>query len=58
MIEIKYTRLPHGEGLPLPVYASEHAAGLDVVSAEELVLAARATARGSDRLRDRNSPWL
>ena len=38
MIEIKYTRLPHGEGLPLPVYASEHAAGLDVVSAEELVL--------------------
>ena len=38
MIEIKYTRLPHGEGLPLPVYSSEHAAGLDVVSAEELVL--------------------
>ena len=40
MIEIKYTRLPHGEGLPLPVYATEHAAGLDVVSAEELTLAA------------------
>ena len=39
MIEIKYTRLPHGDGLPLPVYATEHAAGLDVVSAEELVLA-------------------
>ena len=38
MIEIKYTRLLHGEGLPLPVYATEHAAGLDVVSAEELVL--------------------
>src|SRR5688572_25734965 len=38
MLEIKYTRLPHGEDLPLPVYASEHAAGLDVVSAEELVL--------------------
>ncbi|MBA2772032.1 MAG: dUTP diphosphatase [Pseudomonadota bacterium] len=38
MIEIKLTRLPHGEGLPLPRYASEHAAGLDVVAAEELTL--------------------
>ena len=38
MIEIKLTRLPHGEGLPLPVYASEHAAGLDVVAAESLTL--------------------
>ena len=32
------TRLPHGEGLPLPEYASEHAAGLDVVAAEDLAL--------------------
>ena len=38
MIEIKLTRLPHGVGLPLPVYASEHAAGLDVVAAESLTL--------------------
>jgi dUTP pyrophosphatase len=38
MIEIKLSRLPHGDGLPLPQYASEHAAGLDIVSAEELVL--------------------
>ena len=38
MIEIKLTRLPHGEGLPLPVYATEHAAGLDVVAAEDLIL--------------------
>ena len=38
MIEIKLTRLPHGEGLPLPQYATEHAAGLDVVSAENLTL--------------------
>ena len=38
MIEIKLTRLPHGEGLPLPKYATEHAAGLDVCAAEELVL--------------------
>ena len=38
MIEIKLTRLPHGQGLPLPHYASEDAAGLDVTAAEELVL--------------------
>lgn len=38
MIEIKFTRLPHGEGLPLPRYASEAAAGLDITSAEDLVL--------------------
>src|SRR5918993_696100 len=39
MIEIKLTRLPHGEGLPLPKYATEHSAGLDVVAAEDLTLA-------------------
>jgi dUTP pyrophosphatase len=38
MIEIKLKRLPHGDGLPLPSYASEHAAGLDVVAAESLTL--------------------
>ena len=38
MIEIKVTRLPHGEGLPLPSYATDGAAGLDVTAAEELVL--------------------
>ena len=38
MIEIKLSRLPHGEGLPLPAYASDHAAGLDVTAAEELTL--------------------
>ena len=38
MIEIKLTRLPHGEGLPLPRYASHDAAGLDVTSAEDLTL--------------------
>ena len=32
-------RLPHGEGLPLPAYASAGAAGLDVVAAEALTLA-------------------
>lgn len=38
MIEIELMRLPHGEGLPLPSYASEGAAGLDVVAAESLTL--------------------
>ena len=39
MIDIEIKRLSHGEGLPLPAYASEHAAGLDVVAAESLTLA-------------------
>jgi dUTP pyrophosphatase len=36
---IALKRLPHGDGLPLPSYASAGAAGLDVVAAESLVLA-------------------
>ena len=38
MIDIEVKRLSHGEGLPLPAYATEHAAGLDVVAAEDLTL--------------------
>ena len=38
MITIKLTRLAHGDGLPFPAYATEGAAGLDVVSAEDLSL--------------------
>lgn len=38
-ISIRLIRLPHGEGLPLPAYATEHAAGMDVVAAEAVVLA-------------------
>lgn len=38
-ISIRLMRLPHGEGLPLPAYATAGAAGMDVVAAEELVLA-------------------
>ncbi len=38
-ITIPLLRLPHGEGLPLPVYATHGAAGMDVVAAEELILA-------------------
>ena len=39
MIEILFKRLPLGEGLPLPAYATGGAAGLDVVSAEDVELA-------------------
>jgi dUTP pyrophosphatase len=38
VIRIALTRLPHGEGLQLPSYASHGAAGMDVVSAENIVL--------------------
>jgi dUTP pyrophosphatase len=38
-IDIALRRLPHGEGLPLPAYATAHAAGLDVVAAEDVTLA-------------------
>jgi len=38
MIDIQVKRLPHGEGIPLPSYGSEHAVGLDVVSAEDVTL--------------------
>jgi dUTP pyrophosphatase len=32
-VTVRIARLPHGEGLPLPAYQSEHAAGLDLVAA-------------------------
>ncbi|NBB83587.1 MAG: dUTP diphosphatase [Alphaproteobacteria bacterium] len=32
-IRVPVTRLPHGEGLDLPVYATAHAAGLDLLAA-------------------------
>ena len=38
-IRIAVQRLPHGEGLPLPAYATHGAAGMDVVAAEDLILA-------------------
>ena len=44
MIEIRLQRLPHGEGLPLPAYATAGAAGMDVVAAEALTLAPGARA--------------
>lgn len=38
-IAIRIRRLPHGEGLPLPAYATAGAAGMDVVAAEDVTLA-------------------
>jgi dUTP pyrophosphatase len=38
MIDIQVKRLPHGEGIPLPSYGSDHAVGLDVVSAEDVTI--------------------
>ena len=39
MTEVRILRLPHGEGVELPAYATEGAAGLDVVAAENVTLA-------------------
>jgi dUTP pyrophosphatase len=39
VIDIELRRLPHGEGLPAPSYATDGAAGMDVVAAEDLTLA-------------------
>lgn len=38
-VPVRIKRLPHGEGLALPAYATEGAAGMDVVSAEDVTLA-------------------
>ena len=43
-ITIALKRLPHGEGLPLPAYATNGAAGMDVVAAEAATLAPGARA--------------
>jgi dUTP pyrophosphatase len=38
-IAIRIQRLPHGADLPVPSYATQGAAGMDVVAAEDLTLA-------------------
>ena len=55
MITIQFTRLPHGEDLPVPNRATEGAAGYDVVSADDgdlgkEALPDRLPAGDSDRL--------
>ena len=41
-IPVRIKRLPHGQGLDLPAYATEGAAGMDIVSAEDVTLASGA----------------
>lgn len=38
-VQIEVKRLTHGEGLPLPAYATDGAAGMDVVAAEDVTIA-------------------
>lgn len=38
-MRVQVTRLPHGDGLPLPAYATDGAAGMDVLSAEDVTIA-------------------
>ncbi|WP_296719588.1 dUTP diphosphatase [Erythrobacter sp.] len=38
-VKVEIKRLPHGAALPLPAYATSGAAGMDVVSAEEVTIA-------------------
>ncbi len=38
-IAVQVKRLPHGDGLELPRYATEGAAGMDVLAAEDVTLA-------------------
>jgi dUTP pyrophosphatase len=38
VIDIQLQWLPHGKGLPVPTYATDGAAGLDVVAAEDMIL--------------------
>ncbi len=37
-VEVSVKRLPNGAGLPLPDYASKGAAGMDICSAESVIL--------------------
>ena len=38
-VAVQIKRLPHGEGLALPAYATTGAAGMDVLAAEDVTLA-------------------
>lgn len=38
MTDVAILRLPHGEGLALPAYETEHAAGMDLRAAEDAIL--------------------
>jgi dUTP pyrophosphatase len=42
-MKLEFKRLPHGEGLPLPAYATEGAAAMDICSAEDITIPRGAT---------------
>jgi len=44
-VVVKFKRLPHGEGLPLPAYAEPGAAGMDLSAAIDMQIAMRPGAR-------------
>ena len=48
-VQLRLLRLPHGEGLPLPEYQTEHSAGFDLVAAvgEDEPIMLSAGARGA-----------
>lgn len=37
-MQVKFQRLPHGQGLPLPAYATPGSAGMDICAAEDFQL--------------------
>lgn len=37
-VGVRIMRLPHGEGLALPAYATDGAAGMDVLAAEDVIV--------------------
>lgn len=38
-VTVEVKRLPHGEGLDLPAYATPGSAGMDILSAEDVIIA-------------------
>ena len=48
-VAVRIKRLPHGEGLALPAYATPGAAGMDVLAAEDVTLAPGARPRTARR---------
>ena len=60
-VAVEIRRLPHGEGLALPSYATPGAAGMDVLSAEDVTLPpggrhADSSAARASRTASRSSP--
>jgi deoxyuridine 5'-triphosphate nucleotidohydrolase len=42
-MNLKFKRLPHGEGLPLPTYATSGAAAMDICAANDYIVGPNAT---------------